>query len=64
VRWVAEQVGPKAYANPSLAMTLEGELISAPQESTEPEPGERDNFMRVLCPHCRRAVVFREATTS
>ncbi len=60
VRWVAEQVGPKAYANPSLVMTLEGELITAPQESTEPEPRERSNFMRVLCPHCRRVVVFRE----
>jgi hypothetical protein len=58
---VAEQVGPKAYANPSLALTLEGDLINAPQESAEPEPTERSNFMRVLCPHCRRVTVFREA---
>lgn len=63
VRWVAEKVGPKAYANPGLALTLEGALINAPQPTHLPRPrGDRANIMRVLCPHCRRVVVFEEIT--
>ncbi len=63
LRWVAEKVGPKAYANPSLALTLEGRLARAPQAEGRPRPGvERSDIMRVLCPHCRRVVVFEEIT--
>lgn len=63
IKWVAQKVGPKAYANPSLAMTLEGELISAPQETVErDEKLGRDDILRVLCPHCRRTVIFNEVT--
>jgi formate hydrogenlyase subunit 6/NADH:ubiquinone oxidoreductase subunit I len=63
VRWVARKVGPKAYANPGLALTLEGELVSAPQPAgRSAERAERADIMRVLCPHCRRVVVFEEIT--
>lgn len=62
IRWVAKKVGPKAYANPGLALTLEGSFISAPQPSGPKPAGDRANIMRVLCPHCRRAVVFEEIT--
>jgi formate hydrogenlyase subunit 6/NADH:ubiquinone oxidoreductase subunit I len=61
VKWVAEHAGAKAYASPNLALTLErdlapGELPAAPPHE---EPG-RDDIMRILCPHCRRQVVFEE----
>ncbi len=63
VRWVAKKVGPKAHANPGLAITLEGVLVNAPQPAARPRPrGDRANIMRVLCPHCRRVVVVEEIT--
>jgi len=62
IRWVARKVGPKAYSNPGLALTLEGGFIAAPQPAGKPIAGDRANIMRVLCPHCRRVVVFEEIT--
>ncbi|NIQ99245.1 MAG: 4Fe-4S dicluster domain-containing protein [Gemmatimonadales bacterium] len=63
IRWVARKVGPKAYANPGLALTLEGELVGAPQPAGRVAEGaDRSDIMRVLCPHCRRVVVFEEIT--
>jgi len=61
VKWVAEKLGPKAYANTSLALTLEGQLVTAPQPS-QPAGAQvdRSDIMRVLCPHCRRLVIFSE----
>jgi len=61
VKWVAARAGAKAYASPNLALTLErdlapGELPTAP---ARPEPG-RPDITRILCPHCRRQVVFEE----
>ncbi len=60
IKWVAKRLGPKAYANPGLALTVEGGLVSAPQPAGTAEG--RANIMRVLCPHCRRVVVFEEIT--
>ncbi len=63
VQWVARKTGPKAYASPTLALTLEGELITAPQAAGAPaEEIDRSDIMRILCPHCRRLVVFKETT--
>ena len=63
IRWVARKLGPKAYANPGLALTLEGGFIAAPQPTPGEKPeGDRANIMRVLCPHCRRVVVLEEIT--
>jgi len=61
LRWVADKLGAKAYANPTLIVTTEGamRLIDRP-----PRPGEpalaRSDMMRVLCPACRRTIVIRE----
>jgi hydrogenase-4 component H len=61
ILWVARKMGPKAYANPGLALTLEGQLITAPQpEGAAAEQPDRADIMRVLCPHCRRVVVLTE----
>ena len=62
VRWVARKAGPKAYANPGLALTLEGTFISAPQPAAGAPADPRANIMRVLCPHCRRVVIFEEVS--
>ncbi len=64
LKWAARKVGPKLYANPTLAMTLEGQVVAAPAESAPKgrRPAERRDIMRVLCPHCRRVVVFEETT--
>jgi len=63
IKWVANKVGPKVYANPSLALTLEGELVAAPQPGgITAEEMDRADIMRILCPHCRRLVVFSETT--
>ena len=61
IKWAARKVGAKAYANPNLAITLEGELIAAPQPGGPAgEEVDRSDIMRILCPHCRRLVVFSE----
>ena len=62
--WAARKVGPKLYANPTLVMTLEGQAVAAPARSVrEGGPAaDRSDIMRVLCPHCRRVVVFEEIT--
>ena len=61
VRWVARKVGPKVYANPTLALSLEGQAVSAPDHEQEPN-ADRSDIMRILCPHCRRVVVLDETT--
>jgi len=64
VRWAARKVGPKAYANPTFAVTLSGQVVEAPAEAAGEgaAPAGRSDIMRVLCPHCRRVVVFEEIT--
>jgi hydrogenase-4 component H len=63
VRWVARKVGPKVYSNPTLALTLDGQLVAAPQGASEiGKAPDRSDIMRVICPHCRRVVVFAETT--
>ncbi len=65
IRWVARKVGPKVYTNPTLALTLEGQLVPAPAElagGPTSARADRSDIMRILCPHCRRVVVFEEIT--
>jgi len=68
IRWVARKVGPKVYANPTLALSLEGQvgrpgdtLWTRKVSPLEPR-GDRSDIMRILCPHCRRVVVLDETT--
>jgi len=64
VKWVAAKAGAKAYASTNLALTLERDLASGelPVTPAPAEPGHpgRTDIMRILCPHCRREVVFEE----
>jgi len=62
LRWVAEQLGAKAYANPTLIVAADGGITLAPPDAGR--PGEpvlaRSDMMRVMCPACRRTTVLRE----
>ena len=63
LRWVAEQLGAKAYANPTLIVSADRESMKlSPREAGRPgEPTfARSDMMRVLCPACRRTTVLRE----
>jgi len=61
--WVAERLGAKRYANPTLILLADGELgLVGPEVSRDPaRPLDRSDTLRVLCPTCRRTAVLREA---
>lgn len=60
--WVAEQLGAKRYANPTLILLADGELglVETGTPRDPQRPLDRSDTMRVLCPKCRRATVLRE----
>lgn len=62
LRWVAEQLGAKAYANPTLILLADGSMkLSTPDAGRPGEPTlARSDMMRVMCPACRRTSVIRE----
>ena len=63
LRWVAEQLGAKAYANPTLIVAADGSMKMAPPDAGRPgEPAlARNDMMRVMCPACRRTMIVRES---
>jgi len=62
LRWVAEQLGAKAYANPTLIVLNDGSMRLAPPDGgRKEEPAlARNDMMRVTCPECRRTTIVRE----
>jgi len=62
LRWVAQKLGAKRYANPTLILTAERELGLVADGSPRPAdvPTGRSDILRVLCTECRREVVLRE----
>ena len=60
--WIAERLGAKRYANPTLILLADDELglIHGEAERDPSKPLDRSDTMRVLCPTCRRASVLRE----
>jgi hydrogenase-4 component H len=62
LRWVAEQLGAKAYANPTLILTADGSMRLAARDAGRAgqPPLARNDMMRVQCPACRRTTVIRE----
>jgi len=62
LRWLADRLGTKRYTNPTLLLIAEQKLESIGLPSPRPDvPPDRGDVIRVLCPHCRRQVVIREA---
>ena len=62
LRWVAEKLGAKAYANPTLIVSTDGSMrLAAPDSGRGEEPAlARNDMMRIMCPACRRTMVVRE----
>jgi len=62
LRWVAERLGAKAYANPTLILAADGGMKLAVKDGGRTaEPAlARSDMMRVMCPACRRTTVVRE----
>jgi len=62
LRWVAERLGAKAYANPTLIVSADGSMTLAAKDAGRgDEPAlARSDMMRVMCPACRRTSVIRE----
>ncbi len=62
LRWVAEKLGAKSYANPTLIVSADGSMHLAARDAGRPgEPAlPRSDMMRVMCPACRRTTVVRE----
>jgi len=62
LRWIAEKLGAKAYANPTLIVLADGSMKLSTADAGRPgEPTlARSDMMRVMCPACRRTSVIRE----
>ena len=61
LRWVAEKLGAKAYANPTLIVTTDGAMRLTDRPARPGEPAlARNDMMRIMCPACRRTTVIRE----
>ena len=62
LRWVAEQLGAKAYANPTLVVASDGSMQLATRDTGRTgEPTlARSDMMRIMCPACRRTSIVRE----
>lgn len=61
LKWVAEHVGGRRFANPTLALTVEPRPALEPISPRDPDrPAGRSDILRVLCPNCRRTVILTE----
>ncbi|MDP8247192.1 MAG: 4Fe-4S dicluster domain-containing protein [Candidatus Tritonobacter lacicola] len=61
VRWIAERLGEKAYANPTLMLCALKDLSLIDEDRPPPAKGySRADRIRILCPRCRREVTLVE----
>ena len=62
LRWVAQQLGAKAYANPTLIVSADGGMRLAAKDAGRAGTPTlaRSDMMRVTCPACRRTTILRE----
>lgn len=60
--FVAEQLGAKRYANPTLILVSEGvyDITRGSGRGDRPESPVRERLMSVTCPNCRRRLVLGE----
>jgi len=54
MRWVAQRLGPLAFANPSLMLTTLQDLDLADTAAPPSAPLRRGDRIRILCPKCRQ----------
>ena len=61
IRWIAEKLGEKAYANPTLILNALKGLSLIGDDRPSPVKGyTRADKIRILCPRCRREVTLVE----
>ena len=60
LRWLIRKLGPMIYTNPTLALTSHRDLSLVDEVSREQVPVGRPDHIRILCPRCRRTVIFTE----
>lgn len=59
--WVAERLGAKRYANPTLLLLSDSEFGLVEPDRHRGNGGlRREDLMRVTCPACRRTLVLQE----
>lgn len=61
IKFLAKKLGPLAFSNPTIFLARHDDL--ALLEKTAPRgesPHKRSDYIRVLCPNCRREVIFTE----
>ena len=65
LQFVANEVGPQSYTNPTLILAREEALgLTQFRAPLYAEVSDRGDMMKVLCPECRRNVVLRETVGS
>ncbi|MCK4420288.1 4Fe-4S binding protein [candidate division WOR-3 bacterium] len=62
LQWIAERIGEKAYANPTLILPYleDKNLVDIDTNIEEPPEILREDLYKILCPECRRAVWMKE----
>ena len=66
ILWLAEQLGPLAYSNPTLFLSSLRKMKLAPDikprdKASAEVPTRRFDLMHILCPRCRRKSVLKES---
>lgn len=62
LEWIADRLGEKAYANPTIVLAKQVQMSVADKEGKLKESCEfaREDWYKVLCPDCRRAAWMKE----
>lgn len=62
IKWLRQRVGHIAYSNPTILLASYQDLglADAVKPDEETTDIDRPDFMRILCPDCRRAAVLTE----
>jgi len=60
--FIADRLGAKQYANPTLILVSNGELglADSGRKKDSDMPMTREDLMRITCPQCRRTLVLQE----
>ncbi len=61
IRWIADKLGSLAFTNPTVLLAKHDELKLLEEIAPWGEPThKRSDYIRILCPNCRREVIFTE----
>jgi hydrogenase-4 component H len=62
LNWIADRLGEKAYANPTIILTKQVQMSVADEERKLRNTCEfsREDWYKILCPDCRRAAWMKE----